>query len=74
MMVQLPYSSRDAMLPETVHTAGVVEVKVTGRFELADADRAMLVAASCPLGTAVKVMVCVESVTKKLCPRLAAGL
>jgi hypothetical protein len=74
LMVQLPYSSSDAVVPETVHTAGVVEENVTGRFELADADRATLLAATCPLGMAVKVMVCVDSVTEKLCPTFAAEL
>ena len=57
-MVQLPYSSSDAVLPETVHTAGVVEEKVTDRPELAVADRATLVDAICPSGMDGKVMVC----------------
>ena len=73
-MAQLPYSSSDAVLPDTVHTAGVVEEKVTGRFELAVAERVILVAASCPLGMAVKVTVWLVGVTEKLCPTFAAGL
>jgi hypothetical protein len=37
-MVQVPERSSDAVLPDTVHTFEVIEVKLTARPELAVAD------------------------------------
>ncbi len=44
-MVQVPAASSEAIDPDTVHTAGVVEVKLTGSPELAVAVsvKAMLI-------------------------------
>ncbi len=41
-MVQVPAPSSEAVVPETVQMVGVVEVKLTGRPELAVADSAMV--------------------------------
>ena len=42
-MVQVPAVRSEAVLPETVQTAGVVEAKLTGKPELADAERVKFV-------------------------------
>ncbi len=39
-MVQVPGATKVTVEPETVQTAVVPEVNVTGKFELADADSA----------------------------------
>jgi len=56
-MVQVPGNTSDAVLPETVHTVGVIEVKLTARPELAVADNVSEVRASFLLGMGAKVMV-----------------
>ena len=44
-MLQVPEAMKLTMLPETVHTAGVVEVKLTERPEPAVAERVSCVPA-----------------------------
>jgi len=64
-MVQIPVLLRVATVPETLHTSGVTEVKLTGNWELAVATRLSWVPCNCaPMG--LKVMVWVAS-TLKLC-------
>jgi hypothetical protein len=45
-MVQVPELIKDAVVPDTVQTDVVVEVKVTGKPELAEAARERLVPAT----------------------------
>ncbi len=56
-MVQAPAATKVAEFCETVQTAGVAELKVTGKPEVAVALRGAD-APTCWVGMAVKVMVC----------------
>jgi hypothetical protein len=71
-MMQSPAVSNDNVLPETEQTEVVVEEKVTGRVELAVADRVSCVPACCVPVTGVKVMVWEARRTAKLCAVVAA--
>ena len=70
--MQFPAISSDRVLPETEQTELVVEEKVTGRPELAEADRVSCVAAYCLPVMGVKVMVWPTGNTPKLCAVVAA--
>jgi hypothetical protein len=61
-MVQVPVAMKVAVDPDIVHTPVVAEVKVTGRPELAVAERVNGVPTAWDPGLA-KVMVCVACVT-----------
>ncbi len=56
-MVQVPAPKKVTTLPDTVHTAGVIELKVTGRPELAVAVSVIGTAADCGPGLG-NVIVC----------------
>lgn len=68
--MQVPWISRDKVLPATEQTEGVVEAKLTGRLELAVADSVNWVETYWGPAMGVKLMVCGAMVTAKLC---AAG-
>jgi hypothetical protein len=68
----VPVAINEAVFPETVHTPVVVEVKVTGRFELAAADRDNVVFTAW-VGIAAKLMVWVAWCTRKICDAVAAA-
>jgi len=53
-------------LPLTVHTSGVLELNVTGRLEVAVAERVSGPAGNVWLAGPVKSMVCEAAVTVKL--------
>jgi hypothetical protein len=74
-MVQVPAVSSEAVLPETVQTASVVEAKLTGKPEVAVAARARLVPAYSTPVMGKKVMVCAMNagLTVKLCDTVGAG-
>ena len=63
---------REAVFPETVHTLVVVEVKVTGRLELAVADRINAEFTGW-LGIAAKLMVWPTWCTRKVCDTVGAA-
>ena len=65
-MVQVPAAINVAVVPETVQTLVVAEVKVTVRPELAVAESVSGVPTVCGPGLA-KVMVCAWPLTVKLC-------
>ena len=71
--MQVPESKSDSVLPETEQTAGVVEEKVTGRPELAVAERVSCVPAYCLPAMGEKAMVWETKETAKLCPVVAAA-
>jgi hypothetical protein len=56
-MMQFPAATIEAVLPETVQIAGVVDEKLTARPELAVADRFTVAPMFCA-AMAAKVMVC----------------
>src|SRR3954453_7943626 len=60
-MVQTPGLTSVAVVPETVQTVAVNEVKLTGRPELADALRATVVPCTWP-GIALKAIVWVSAI------------
>ena len=57
-MVQVPEPTRDALLPETLHTDGVKEENVTGNFEVDVADKGTDAPGVDPAESAPKVIVC----------------
>ena len=65
-MEQVPVAMNDAVLPETVQTDAVVDLKATGKPELAEATRLNVVPF---VWVAIfgKVMVWLALVTAKLC-------
>ena len=72
-MMQLPGNFRDNVLLETEQTVDVVEEKVTGWPEVAEAVRPTLVKAYCVPVMGVKLMVCGAGYTPKLCAVVAAA-
>jgi hypothetical protein len=72
-MVQVPEAMNVAVVPETVQTDVVVEMKLTGNAELAVAARVSGVPTFWAPGLA-KVMVCVPLLTVKLCGTIAAAV
>lgn len=46
-MVQVPVAIKEAVVPDTVQAAAVVDTKLTGRPELAVADRAIVPPTGC---------------------------
>jgi hypothetical protein len=56
-MVQVPAVRREAADPETVQTAAVVEEKLTGRPEVAVAERLTVVPATWPVAIPGKAMI-----------------
>jgi hypothetical protein len=56
-MVQVPSATSAAVVPETVHTDVVLEVNVTGKFELAVALTVIGEADKSWLGNAAKLIV-----------------
>ena len=71
-MVQVPAALSVAVTPETVQTAGVVEAKLAGKPELADAERVRVRPAVCG-GIAPKAMLWATWFTAKLCETGVAG-
>ena len=71
-MVQLPCATNVAVLPDSVQTAGVVEVKLTAKPEVADALSVRVFPTVC-VGIALKVMVCDCWMTEKLCEIVGAA-
>ena len=71
-MVQVPAARKVAVVPETVQTLAVVEVKLTGRPELAVALSVSGVPTVCAPGLA-KVIVCDVRFTVKLCATIVAA-
>ena len=65
-MVQVPEAMNVAVVPETVQTEVVVDVKLTVRPELAVAESASGVPTVCA-GIVGKVTVCASPFTVKLC-------
>ena len=61
LMVQVPAATSVSVLPLTVQTLGVVEAKLTGRFELAVATNAGGAVPKVWLPGEVKLMVCAVS-------------
>jgi hypothetical protein len=72
-MVHVPVAISEAVVPETVQTAGVVEAKLTGRPESDVADSATVPPTDCA-AIAPKVMVCDFAFTAKLWETGAAAL
>jgi hypothetical protein len=66
-MPQLPTANRIALLPVTVQTDGVIEMKLTINPELAVAFNGTLTPTGC-VAIEANVMVCVAIVTAKLSP------
>ncbi len=64
-MVQVPVAMNVAVVPETVQTPVVVEVKVTAKPELAVAESVSGVPTVCE-GMVANVMVCASLLTVKL--------
>jgi len=71
-MTQLPVASIDAVVPDTVQTAGVMEAKATVRPELAVAV-SFGFAPTGWLESVEKVMVCGTMWTIKLCETIGAA-
>jgi len=69
---QVPVAMNEAVLPDTVHTAAVVDLKLTANPELAEATR-LSVVPSVWLAIFPKVIVWLSFVTVKLCDALAAA-
>ena len=59
-MVQLPTLTAVTVLPATVHTVGVVELKVTASAEVAVAETVPVRAPEVMFGAAPKLMVCAK--------------
>ena len=62
-MVQVPGWARVAVLPDTVQMDKVRDVKVTGKFEVAVAERVSEVPWIWLAGNLVKLMVCAAAIT-----------
>lgn len=73
VIVQRPTSLTEAVVPDTVQVSGVVEVKLTGRPELAVADRTNVLAAFW-VAIMPKVMLWGAALTAKLCAASDAPL
>ena len=71
-MEHVPVAIIVAVFPETVQTLVVVEVKLTCKLELAEADR-VTVAFTDWLGIAAKLMVWLAWCTRKVCDVVAAA-
>ncbi len=71
---QVPKVMIVTVLPDTVQTAGVLEVKPTTRFELAVALSEIGEAGKVTAGNGLKEIVCVAGTTEKVCVTgVAAG-
>jgi hypothetical protein len=73
-MEQAPPARIVTVAPDTVHTAVVVEVKLTGSPELAEALMVKGATPKVTLASELKVIVCDIAVTVKLRATLAAAL
>ncbi len=70
--MQVPRASNEAVDPETVQMAGVLEVKLTGSPELAVAVNARFELAIW-VGIEAKVTICACGLTVKLCVTVGAA-